>query len=134
DKHVVSAGSIGPDPDAPKLPGAGVVKFWDVQGGKLVRTLEKEGSVLYQVAASPTDGLLATGGFRKENDKRITEVILWDAKTGALKQALPQQDFPLFALAFSPDGKALALVGGTGGDLKKDGSKTTGAIKLIPLP
>jgi WD40 repeat protein len=130
-KRLVSAGGISPDADAA---GAGAVKIWDVRAGKLLRSLEKEGSAMFQVAASPAGGLLATGGFRKGGDKRVTEILLWDAASGDLKQALPQQDFPLFSFAFSPDGRNLAVVGGTGGDLTKDGGKTTGAITLIPLP
>ena len=50
---------------------------------------------MYQVAVSPTGGFLATGGFRKEKDRQVTEVILWDAKTGELKQTLPEQRLPL---------------------------------------
>jgi hypothetical protein len=37
------------------------------------------------------------------------------------------------SLAFSPDGKSLAVAGGRLGDLK-DGAKTGGEIRLIPLP
>ena len=69
----------------------------------------------------------------RENDK-VTggEVILWDAQTGDLKHTLPGQTMPVSTLSFSPDGKSLAIAGGSGGDLK-DGGKTTGEIKLFPL-
>jgi len=36
----------------------------------------------------------------------------------------------VFALAFSPDGKTLAI-GGKRGDLNKDGGKTTGELRLV---
>jgi WD40 repeat protein len=69
----------------------------------------------------------------RENDK-VTRggVILWDAETGDLKHTLPGLTMPVSTLSFSPDGKTLAIAGGTSGDLK-DGGKTTGEIKLFPL-
>jgi hypothetical protein len=69
----------------------------------------------------------------KENDTRLPEVILWDAKTWRLKQTLPDQTVIVHALTFSPDGKTLAIGGGKVGDLKKDGGSVTGEIKLIPV-
>jgi WD40 repeat protein len=85
------------------------------------------------VAFSPDGKLFATGGIVRENGK-VTggEVILWDAQTGDLKHTLPGLTMPVSTLSFSPDGKSLAIAGGSGGDLK-DGGKTTGEIKLFPL-
>ena len=84
-------------------------------------------------AFSPDGKLFATGGIVREKDKVAGgEVILWDAKTGDLKHTLPSQTLPVSTLSFSPDGKTLAIAGGSGGDLKDDG-KTTGEIKLFPL-
>jgi hypothetical protein len=62
----------------------------------------------------------------------MVEEILWDAKTGELKQALSDQTLPVYALAFSPDSKTLAIGGGKGNTLKDNG-KTTGELKLLRL-
>src|SRR5262249_34243188 len=132
DKRLVSAGAVMPDPNAALLEGAGAVKYWDVQKGKLLRTLDNEGSA-YAVAVSPAGGHLATAGLRKEKDKRIPEILLWDAKTGKLKQTLPELSVGAYDLAFSPDGKTLAIACGTDGDLKTNEGKTTGELRFIRL-
>lgn len=109
------------------------VKVRDVETAKVLRTLQGNKAWVTAAAFSPDGKLFATGGIVKENDK-VTggEVILWDAETWDLKHTLPRQTLPVSTLSFSPDGKTLAVAGGTSGDLK-DGGKTTGEIKLIPL-
>jgi WD40 repeat protein len=79
--------------------------------------------------------LLATGGsFEQEKDKWRAEVILWDAKNGEMKQTLSTDlSVPgVLSLAFSSDGKTLAVAGGLVGDAK-DGGKSSGEMRLITL-
>jgi WD40 repeat protein len=111
----------------------GMVKVWDVEKAKVLRTLQGNKAWVTTAALSPDGKFFATGGIVRENDK-VTggEVILWDAETGDLKHTLPALSVPVSSLSFSPDGKNLAVAGGTSGDLK-DGGKTTGEIKLFPL-
>jgi WD40 repeat protein len=104
-----------------------VCRIWDAQTGQLVHELRghKEqtpqhfGSMLHAVAFSPDGKLLATGD-------KVAHVVIWDVASG---QQLGSVDAPIMytwdkvqrlhsiggvrSLAFSPDGKHLA-VGGTG--------------------
>ncbi len=109
------------------------LKFWDVGSRTLWSTPSGNKGVLNAVAFSPAGTLLATAGTMKENDKNLPEVILWDATSWRLKETLPDQMVFVYALAFSPDGKTLAIGGGKRGDLEKDGGKVTGEIKLLPM-
>jgi RNA polymerase sigma factor (sigma-70 family) len=85
------------------------VKLWDVSEAKLRQTLKK-GDRFWSLDFSPDGKLLATGGgVEKENNKWEYEVILWDAKSGEMKQTLADEQ--ALSLAFSPDGKTLAIAG-----------------------
>jgi hypothetical protein len=44
--------------------------------------------------------------------EETVEVLVWDAKTGTVKKALAEQTMEVRVLAFSPDGKTLALGAG----------------------
>jgi WD40 repeat protein len=93
--------------------------------------------VLSSLAFSPDGKFLATGGAVVEDAKPTSaEVVIWDAHTGDVANVVPH-GFPNFpvcvtSLAFAPDGKTLAIGGGSAGDLRDDG-KTTGQISLVPL-
>ena len=102
-------------------------KVWDAASGKLLHTLKghKEktphdfASMLYAVAFSPDGKHLATGD-------KVGHVVVWDAKTGKEVAAVEAPVMYTWdqrqrlhsiggvrSLAFSPDGKSLA-VGGMG--------------------
>jgi WD40 repeat protein len=68
----------------------------------------------------------------KEGDKLSGEVLLWDAQTGELKSAPVSLTVPVSTVRFSPDGKTLALGGGSEADVQ-GGGKTAGEIRLYPL-
>ena len=114
----------------------GSVKLWDVKTGKVVKTFDTRGWTTFRVAVSRDGRLLAAGGFRKEKGKTTYAGFVWDAKTGELKQTLPWREHPMWisSFAFSPDGRFLAVSGQTDGDGRvKDGEKTKGILKIIPL-
>src|SRR5262249_47583437 len=75
------------------------------------------------VARSPDGTLIATG-------HEDTRVRLWDAATGKLVQEMAGHELPVWAVAFSPDGKTLAS--GSGGPA--DEPERTGDVKLWDVP
>src|SRR5262249_28246833 len=116
-------------PDGKQLITAdGPVRFWDVETGTLRRTLTPpSGSTTYLLAISPDGQHLAAGGHRGEKEKATAVLLLWDLKTGEVRDVLPWHDTAMFvaSVAFSGDGTSLA-VAGTAGALDprvKDGEK-----------
>lgn len=82
----------------------GEVKLWDVQTGKERVTLKGHPTRMLSLAFSPDSQTLATAAGA---------VKLWDLATG--KEKLEIRRGPVWSLAFSPDGKILAM--GSGGGL-----------------
>lgn len=104
------------------------VRIWDVQSGELLRTLRPPSAAagpegqLYAVAISPDGRLVAAGGvtrFFDDRDQRTASIYLFDAGSGALVRRLPGAPFNtgqrdrIERLAFSPDGKRLAVTRGS---------------------
>ncbi|MCI0637920.1 MAG: sigma-70 family RNA polymerase sigma factor [Gemmataceae bacterium] len=92
------------------------VKLWDARTGKLKQALDEEKNSHLEIAFSRD--LLAIGVNGKLHDTKPRgpyEVRLLDAKTLALKHEINETLVPringVSALAFSPDGKRLAVAG-----------------------
>src|SRR5262245_54592448 len=62
----------------------------------------------------------------------VYEVILWDHKTGEVKRTFPDLTEWVHVVAFSPDGKTLAVCGG-GAREEGQAIKTSGEIRLLSL-
>jgi WD40 repeat protein len=105
------------------------VKLWDVPTRTLWWTPEGNQGVFAALAFSPDGTLMATGGNVKEGDKYRAEVILWETSNWKPKQTLPDQTVFINTLAFSPDGKTLAI----GSGRNQTTAKATGEIKLVPV-
>lgn len=98
------------------------VRIWDWQTGVTVRTLrgavgaDQEGKV-FSLAVSPDGRTVATGGWF---DRGLGEtppygdIRLFDFASGRVKGVLTGADYPVSALAFSPDGLWLAAGGQDG--------------------
>ncbi|HEY7425712.1 MAG TPA: WD40 repeat domain-containing protein [Gemmataceae bacterium] len=81
-----------------------VVRLWDTQTARLLRSLEApDGGGVSAVAFSPDGGTLAACSWSNER-----KVRLWDAATGRERHALAGHQGGCTCVAFSTDGKRLA--------------------------
>jgi WD40 repeat protein len=84
---------------------AGVVKVWDVPAGRELASWDagRPGNAVKAMALSPDGKVLATAGHLEG------EVGLWDAPGGRPRDRLRANGAGVNGLAFSPDGRLLAL-------------------------
>jgi RNA polymerase sigma factor (sigma-70 family) len=80
----------------------GGVRLFDLATGKAIRTIRGHMDMAVSMTFSPDGRLLATGGSQNDNDVR-----LWDVATGKEVRRI-ETGTGVHAVAFSPDGKALA--------------------------
>ena len=81
----------------------GTVRVWDVRTGRQLLALCAPGETVRSAAFSPDDTrIISSGGG--------TTVKLWDADTGVELLTLGRDGvLPVHAVAFSPDGKRIAM-------------------------
>jgi WD40 repeat protein len=82
----------------------GVVRFWNVDTGRVVRTFSAHTAAIKSVAFSPDGRLLLTASA--DHEARI-----WNARTAALDHILRWHFGPLAGAAFSPDGQWVVTAG-----------------------
>ncbi|HYT89338.1 MAG TPA: WD40 repeat domain-containing protein [Gemmataceae bacterium] len=101
--------SLAFSPDGKTLFTGGRLALIDVATGKELRRLQPPALSAFDAVAFAPDGrTLAAGQFGGEGSK----IFLWDAVTGKELRPLAGHAYSVLAVAFSPDGKALA----SGGD------------------
>jgi WD40 repeat protein len=84
----------------------GTVRLFDVESGKIVKTVKYGGETdIHHVVFSPDGRYLATGG-------RVPAVILWDVASGKVVKTFRLTDNAI-SMDFSPDGTILATAGGS---------------------
>jgi WD40 repeat protein len=85
------------------------VRLWDPATAKFVRStvpVYQSGVAVTSLSFSPDFAVVAGGGTK---NKKNSAVWLWDVKTGKMLRSL--RTSPQNALAFSPDGRVLAVAG-----------------------
>jgi Tol biopolymer transport system component len=93
----------------------GVVKLWDVSTSRERALLRGQATAVYSLAFSPNGRFLATAGTKKEKpagrEFHYSVATLWDVETDwELDLLIGEEDtHPAYTVAFSPDGKTLAL-------------------------
>jgi WD40 repeat protein len=80
------------------------IKIWDLDSGKVQRTLNNHTADVYCVVFSNDGKLMASGSVD-------TKIILWDAKTFEPIRTLEGHTAAIREAEFSPDDKTLASVG-----------------------
>jgi WD40 repeat protein len=129
--HLGLVRAVTVSPDGKTLASGGndqTIRLWDLATGKPRATLKGHTAGVRALAFSPDGRLLAsaTAGFDQAGKQARAEVKLWDAAAGKLRANLKWSAGPGHCLAFSPDGKLVA-VGGSALDAE---GTTRGAIWL----
>jgi WD40 repeat protein len=89
------------------------VRVWEVDRGETLFTGLDHSYPVHCLRFSPDGRLLATGASDGTREDRKAEIKVWDAIEGTLRATLPARG-RLFALAFSPDSRWLAVGGDRG--------------------
>ncbi|MGE5191834.1 MAG: WD40 repeat domain-containing protein, partial [Deltaproteobacteria bacterium] len=94
----------------------GTIRFWRVPEEKPFRVLETRPVMIRSIAFSPAGTLLASGGNGEYRDGQFVpdkpafgEFTLWNAGTGKIVRTLTFPRFNVGCVAFSRNGKRLAL-------------------------
>ena len=112
-------------PDGTRLATASwdqTVKIWNTSDGRELLTLQGHHERVWRVAYSPNGQQLASLGNR--------ELIIWDAQSGAEVRTFPSTGrLNLYGLAYSPDGRHIAVTMQTRGAIILDAA--TGKEEVV---
>jgi WD40 repeat protein len=113
----------------------GQVRIWEVASGKLLRTLAGPGGLtLDQVLYSPDGKTLAGAGYEVDTQRNATRRVLrlWDAGTGEVRRTIELGPYATtrgpVSLAFSPDGRRLAVSNGRVRFFRPETGEPAGAL------
>ena len=143
--HTDSVFAVAFSPDGKTLASGSfdkAIKLWDVATGKEIRTLAGHTKEVVSIAFSPDGKRLASAGnpFFGNAEPAPGEVKTWDIDNGLELRAFEGHVTPIYAVAFSADGKRLVAVGGSDAagyiefwDSKTGGARDTGGRFQGPL-
>jgi WD40 repeat protein len=117
--HRGNAMSLSFAPDGKLLATGGLdqkVKLWDMATMKEWAVLQHSGFAVSAVAFSPDGKSLAAGATHGSTGQVAPayEVLVWDVATKKLRTTLPGHEHGINGLAFSLDGRSLAVSSGDG--------------------
>ena len=84
---------------------SGTIRFWDVDTGELLKTIDPEADTIDAVAFSPDGKTLASTDNNGDGNIRF-----WDVATGELLKTITVEA-GAYSVVYSPDGKTLASGG-----------------------
>ncbi|WP_422930414.1 c-type cytochrome domain-containing protein [Singulisphaera sp. PoT] len=95
--------SVAFSPDSKTLAAAGAdraIRFWDVETGKELATIEDHADWIYEIAFSPDGKRLASAS--RDKTSKVFDVVKKEALV-----TFPGHAAPVYTVAFSPDGKSI---------------------------
>ena len=84
---------------------SGTIRFWDVDTGELLKTVETEADTIDSVVYSPDGKMLVSTGNNGDHGIRF-----WDVATGELRNTITVES-GAYAVVYSPDGSTFASGG-----------------------
>jgi len=105
-KHFAKVSSVAISPDGKTLISGcfdQTVNFWDLQNGRLIRSIQGNLGEIAAVAVSRDGNFLAVGSCEPQSNVKV-----WDLKTGKLLHTLSGHQKPVNVVVISPGGQILA--------------------------
>jgi WD40 repeat protein/serine/threonine protein kinase len=102
-------------PDGRQIATAGVdkrVKVYDVEKGQQLDQFKEITHPIWYLTYSRDGRVIATGSGHWNEPKKLGQITLWDAETGAVKRTIEAHAGVARRVAFSPEGSRIATAGG----------------------
>jgi Tol biopolymer transport system component len=87
------------------------VYIWDAKTFGAPKSMKGHGETISALAISPDGRTLVTGGFDVVTTRNPVKVAFWDMATGKIVRTV-KSPHRVVSLAFSPDGKWVAMTSG----------------------